>query len=99
MVWGTTLSPQPVMLKPRPLQQNAGSLLLVPLLPDRKSVTPLPAEIWTNIFVHVYYSEDNVDPTQNFRRRAERYRRDLLLICKDLTVSLNDLFDVFHTLC
>lgn len=86
MVWGTTLPPQPVILQPRPLQRNAGSILLVPLLPHRKSATPLPTEIWTEIFANVYYGDDNADPTPNVRRRAERYRRDLLLVCKALTV-------------
>jgi len=91
MVWGTALPPQPVILQPRPLQRNAGSILLVPLLPFRKAATPLPTEIWTKIFSHVYYGDDNVDPTPNVRRRAEQYRRDLLLICKALTVRSNDL--------
>jgi hypothetical protein len=90
MVWGTTLQPQPVILRPRPLQPDAGSFLLVPLLPHRKTATPLPSEIWTEIFSHVYYGEDNVDPTPNFRRRAEQRRRDFLLICKALTVRLTD---------
>ena len=90
MVWGATLPPQPVILQPRPLQRNAGSILLVPLLPYRKTATPLPTEIWTKIFVNVYYGDDNVDPTPNVRRRAERYRRDSLLICKALTVRLNN---------
>ena len=86
MVWGTTLPPQPVILQPRPLQLNAGSILLVPLLPHRKSTTPLPTEIWTKIFIDVYCGDDNVDPTPNVRNRTEGYRRDLLLICKALTV-------------
>jgi hypothetical protein len=90
MVWGTSLPPQPVILKPRPLQRNAGCILLVPLLPYRKTIAPLPTEIWTEIFVNVYYSDDNVDPTPTVRRCAELYRRDLLLICKALTVRLND---------
>ncbi|KAF9786686.1 hypothetical protein BJ322DRAFT_665734 [Thelephora terrestris] len=85
MVWGTSLPPQPVILKPRPLQRNAGCILLVPLLPYRKTIAPLPTEIWTEIFVNVYYSDDNVDPTPTVRRCAELYRRDLLLICKALT--------------
>lgn len=90
MVWGTTLPPHPVILWPRPLQRNAGSILLVPLLPFREVSTPLPTEIWTKIFVYVYYGVDNVDPTPNVRRGAEQYRRDLLLICKPLTVRQND---------
>ena len=91
MVWGTTLPPQPVILQPRPLQRDGGSILLVPLLPYRKTATPLPSEIWTQIFVNVYYGDDNVGlPTPNFRRRAEQYRRDLLLICKPLTVRSDD---------
>lgn len=86
MVWGTSLPPQPVISQPRPLQRNPGSILLVPLLPYRKALTPLPTEIWTKIFVDVYYGDDSVDPTPNVRHRAERYRSDLLLICKALTV-------------
>lgn len=89
MVWGAALPTQPVILHPRPLQRNAGSILLVPLLPYRKSAPPLPTEIWTKIVAHVYYGDDNVDPTPNVRRRAEQYRRDLLLICKPLTVRLD----------
>jgi len=96
MVWGISLPPQPVILQPRPLQRNAGSILLVPLLPYRKAPTPLPTEIWTKIFVNVYYGDDNVDPTPNVRRRAERYRRDLLLICNALTVRLNDYLTSFR---
>ncbi|KAF9654116.1 hypothetical protein BDM02DRAFT_3133598 [Thelephora ganbajun] len=84
MVWGTVLPLQPIILHPRPLQRNGGSILLVPLLPYRKTATPLPTEIWTKIFENVYYG-DEVDPTPNVRRRAEQYRRDLLLVCKALT--------------
>lgn len=90
MVWGTLPQPpQPVILRPRPLQSNPGSFLLVPLLPSPKSATPLPAEIWTEIFSHVYYGEYNVDPFPNRHLRVERHRRDLLLICRALTVRLN----------
>lgn len=94
MVWGTNLPPQPVILQPRPLQRNAGSILLVPLLPHRKAATPLPTEIWTKIFTSVYYDDDDdTDPTPNVRRRAEQYRRDLLLVCRALTVcSMNHSF-------
>lgn len=86
MVWGTSLPPQQVILQPRPLQRNAGSILLVPLLPHRKTATPLPTEIWTKIFLNVYYGDNHVGPTPNVRRRTEGYRRDLLLICRALTV-------------
>ena len=89
MVWGTTLPSQPVILKPRPLQPNGGSILLVPLLPHKKVSAPLPAEIWTVIFSHAYYGEDNVDPTSNSSRHTGQSRRGLLLICKALTVRLN----------
>lgn len=88
MVWGNNLPSLPVILKPRPLQLDAGYFLLVPLLPHKKSTAPLPAEIWTEIFSHVYYGEDSADTPRNFRRRAEPYRRDLLLICRALTVRL-----------
>ena len=90
MVWGTAVPPQPVILRPRPLLQDAGSILLVPLLPQRQAATPLPTELWTKIFIYVYYGDDNVDPTPNVRRRAAQYRRDMLLICKPLTVRLSD---------
>ena len=94
MVWGA-LPPQQVILRPRPLQRNPGSILLVPLLPYRKTATPLPTEIWTGIFVNAYYGDDDVDPTPNVRRRAEKYRRDLLLVCRALTVcSTNPAFCV-----
>ena len=83
---GNTLPSQQIILHPRPLQLNAGSILLVPLLPQRRTATPLPTEIWTKIFVNVYYDDNNIDSTPNIRRRTERYRRDLLLICKALTV-------------
>jgi hypothetical protein len=96
MVWGTAVPPQPVILKPRPLQRDAGSILLVPLLPQRKTATPLPTELWTHIFINAYYGDDNVDPTPNVRRRAEQYRRDMLLICKALTVRPNDLLKCFR---
>ena len=55
----------------------------MPLLPHRETAIALPAEIWTEIFVNVYYG-GNVDPTPNMR--TEQYRRDLLLISKSLTV-------------
>lgn len=96
MVWGTTQPPQPVILRPRPLQLNPGSFLLVPLLPHKKVISPLPTEIWTKIFVDVYYGDDGLDPTPNIRRRAEQYRRDLLLICKALTVGLNAFLNSFR---
>lgn len=98
MVWGTALPSQPVILQPRPLQRNAGSILLVPLLPHRKTATPLPTEIWTKIFVDVYYGDDSADPTPNVRRRAEQYRRDMLLICKALTVRPNNPLRCFSLL-
>ncbi|KAF8167479.1 hypothetical protein B0H34DRAFT_646177 [Crassisporium funariophilum] len=38
-----------VLLRPRPYAQYSGTLLLLPLLPHRKPLKPLPSEIWTEI--------------------------------------------------
>lgn len=39
-----------ILLQPRPYARVSGKLLLLPLLPLRKPVKPLPAELWHQIF-------------------------------------------------
>jgi len=40
-----------VLLNPRPLARSSGRLLLLPLLPERPHLKPLPSEVWSKIFI------------------------------------------------
>lgn len=46
----TSKASETIFLQPRPYAQQSGRLLLLPLLPFRKPLNPLPAEIWSEIF-------------------------------------------------
>lgn len=49
-----------VLLKPRPLARYAGSFVLLPLLPKRPPLKPLPAEIWGTV-IRMAIEETNVN--------------------------------------
>ncbi|KAF9469673.1 hypothetical protein BDZ94DRAFT_1151715 [Collybia nuda] len=53
---------QSILLRPRPYAQFSGTLLLLPLLPHRKPVKPLPSEIWTAIFAYAL-QHDGEEPS------------------------------------
>ncbi|KAF9270739.1 hypothetical protein L218DRAFT_889471 [Marasmius fiardii PR-910] len=64
------------LLNPRPLETCAGRLLLLPLLPPKKSIA-LPSEVWTNVFRHLAGTEGSratlwslVKTSQNFKEIA-----------------------------
>lgn len=68
-----------ILLRPRPYARSAGALMLLPLLPTKTPVRPLPVEIWTRIFAYVLKGDpDNVF---NFESRLV-----LLLVCKTFKV-------------
>lgn len=76
------MSTESILLQPRPLAQVAGRLLLLPLLPHRPALKPLPSEIWWKIIGEVLGCGH-----QNSRRShgiPNRSRLALLTICKGL---------------
>src|ERR1700722_3060704 len=78
----TRSSSEKILLRPRPYAQSAGTLLLLPLLPRKKPLKPLPVEIWSDIFAFAF-SRDADDAYKTVGRR----RLSLLLVCKNLKVS------------
>lgn len=74
----------PVFLNPRPLARSAGRFILLPLLPYRPSLKPLPLEIWSKILSYVFdhYEADTSKP----RWAREELRQGLLAVCKELQV-------------
>lgn len=78
------MSTESILLQPRPLAQVSGRLLLLPLLPHRPVLKPLPAEIWWKIIGEVLDSGGH-----NFWRGhgiPNRARLALLTVCKSLKV-------------
>ncbi|KAI0639834.1 hypothetical protein C8Q77DRAFT_1185610 [Trametes polyzona] len=80
-------SPQAVWLKPRPLARSPSTFLLLPLLPSRPTLKPLPPEVWAEILQNAFAlyspngSADDAD--------VAALRTGLLLISKDIhTVAL-----------
>lgn len=71
-----------VLLRPRPFAKSAGRLVLLPLLPQRTSIEPLPSEVWTRILHHVFTEYNQHMSNAN----TVTWRRDLLLVCKSLRV-------------
>lgn len=72
----------PVFLKPRPLALYPGSFALLPLLPKRPALKPLPSELWSKVFTFVFMGEQvrKVDATE--RRRVTRSNWTILFVCK-----------------
>ncbi|CCL98096.1 uncharacterized protein FIBRA_00090 [Fibroporia radiculosa] len=71
-----------ILLNPRPLVHASGGFLLLPLLPYRPQLKPLPLEVWTKIlaYAYEYYESEPIRPCFNTLKLG------LLLICKDLKV-------------
>lgn len=72
----------PVFLQPRPLALYPGSFVLLPLLPKRPALKPLPAELWSKVFTFVFMGEQGrkVDATE--RRRVMRLNWKIMFVCK-----------------
>lgn len=78
----TTTGASTILLSPRPLARYPGHFLLLPLLPYRPSLKPLPSEIWSKILAYVYQHYDCELPGSLVQR--DLLRQGLLLVCKDL---------------
>lgn len=72
-----------VLLYPRPLARSSGRLLLLPLLPHRPPLKPLPSEIWSNIFIQVLFGDDQDPQAHNVLRLCS----SLMLVCKGFKAS------------
>ncbi|KAH9858234.1 hypothetical protein C2E23DRAFT_769862 [Lenzites betulinus] len=75
-------TPQPVWLKPRPLARTPSSFLLLPLLPSKPPLKPLPSEIWAQILQNAFAFYDPGGPFGG--PDAPALRTGLLLISKDI---------------
>ncbi|KAI0673565.1 hypothetical protein C8Q78DRAFT_1017742 [Trametes maxima] len=88
----TTLAAPPgVWLKPRPLARTPGTFLLLPLLPAKPALKPLPPEVWSDILGHAFafYSTKTVSLAN---ADTVRLRIGLLLISKDIHAVALPLF-------
>jgi hypothetical protein len=81
-----------VLLKPRPYARFAGILVLVPLLPQRRSPPALPADVWRRILAYVIVEVEL--PRRMTLKRGKEIQKDhtgskwkLAMICKNLNVS------------
>lgn len=74
-----------ILLQPRPLSRAPGRFALLPLLPHRRELIPLPGEVWTKILKYVFDHYDT-DTEKPLPRRNE-LKRGLLVSSKDLHVS------------
>ncbi|KAF8808005.1 hypothetical protein BYT27DRAFT_7223754 [Phlegmacium glaucopus] len=69
-------SAETIILRPRPFALYSGSLLLLPLLPHRKPLKPLPAEIWAEILTFALaYNRASREP-------APVWAWSLVAVCK-----------------
>ncbi|KII93994.1 hypothetical protein PLICRDRAFT_153229 [Plicaturopsis crispa FD-325 SS-3] len=66
------MSTSEILLVPRPFAVYSGRLLLLPLLPKRRPLRPLPSEIWSHVFEFIL----GVDTAA---------RNGLLTVCKSFT--------------
>ncbi|KAG2159604.1 uncharacterized protein EDB93DRAFT_1111104 [Suillus bovinus] len=71
-----------VLLYPRPLARYPGSLLLLPLLPHRPPLKPLPSEIWSSIFVQALFEGGQDAQSHNAHNNIRRSCLSLMLVCK-----------------
>lgn len=78
-------TPATILLQPRPLSRVAGCFTLLPLLPHRREMIPLPGEVWTKILKYAFDHYDS--ETENPHPRRDELRRGLLVLSKDLHVS------------
>ena len=79
-----TMSTESILLNPRPYAQVSGRLLLLPLLPHKPALKPLPSEIWWKIIGEVLDCGG-----QDFWRGngiPNSARLALLTVCKRLKV-------------
>lgn len=87
-----------VLLRPRPFAKSSGRLILLPLLPQRPTIKPLPTEVWTRILGHVIADYDLQKDQHPSGSNAATLKRDILLVCKTLkvcpTAVLADTVDV-----
>ncbi|KAI0347648.1 hypothetical protein BDW22DRAFT_1403892 [Trametopsis cervina] len=76
--------PDVVLLQPRRYARDAGSLILIPLLPQKPPAKSLPNEIWIKILWYVYaeYAEEGQGPSRS--QALTVLRQSLLVICKAL---------------
>lgn len=82
-----------ILLRPRPYAKCSGTLLLLPLLPRRKSLKPLPSEIWTEIlaFAILLYG------TGNESSLMRKWGWSLTTVCK--AFSVYEFIFYHHLLC
>ena len=83
-----------VLLRPRPYERYGGYLILLPLLPKRAPLPPLPAEIWGKILALAM--EDGPGSSKDWVLRSppqtqensdtSTWKWGLVLICKNLKV-------------
>ena len=87
-----------VLLSPRPLAAVPAAFLLVPLLPIKRPLKPLPAEVWAKIIRMAIEAEEDIDGGANAWPRVPDTRRStgakdkvvlkwrFLLVCKEFKV-------------
>ncbi|KAI6008402.1 hypothetical protein F5J12DRAFT_828519 [Pisolithus orientalis] len=76
-----------LLLCPRPLARCAGRLLLLPLLPQRPPLKPLPSEIWSEVFSFVLSESLAANPLADRARLC----MSLVMVCrsfKDVALPL-----------
>ncbi|KZV70735.1 hypothetical protein PENSPDRAFT_743395 [Peniophora sp. CONT] len=83
----TKYNSQIILLHPRPLAREPGTLLLVPLLPERPPPVHLPFELWSRVIFHVLgHDGDALERLPVAERRKQvRSRWQLLRVCKSWT--------------
>ncbi|KAI0652302.1 hypothetical protein C8Q79DRAFT_922792 [Trametes meyenii] len=88
----TILAPPPaVWLKPRPLARTPSTFLLLPLLPAKPALKPLPPEVWSDILGHAFsFHGAKYAPVENTNTVGPR--TGLLLISKDIHAVALPLF-------
>ena len=69
-----------IFLRPRPYAKFAGTLTLLPLLPQPKPLKPLPSEIWGHIMT-LAFARDVGDP------ETASWSWSVLTVCKAFQVS------------
>ncbi|KZT02512.1 uncharacterized protein LAESUDRAFT_706306 [Laetiporus sulphureus 93-53] len=73
-----------ILLSPRPLARTAGKFLLLPLLPHRPVMKPLPPEVWSKILAYVFGHYEGAELCKSHRQEREQLRRGLLVVSKEL---------------
>lgn len=75
-----------IILQPRPFAQVSGRLLLLPLLPHKRPLKPLPSEIWWKIAGEVLGTTGTDNEQANTTPNSARLA--LLTVCKGLNVRI-----------